>query len=150
VTGSCLCGVVAFAIDGPTTPIEFCHCPRCRKACGSAFAATFYVPATALRWTRGEGEVATYEAPLRGRPPAYRHVFCRRCGATLPIVDRELGYAEVPAGLLDEDPGCQPLRHVFAGRKAPWFEITDSLPAHDAHVPPSDHLLAGLLRQSGS
>jgi len=31
-------------------------------------------------------------------------------------------------GALDADPGVRPRNHIFVGSKAPWFEITDSLP----------------------
>jgi hypothetical protein len=145
VTGSCLCGSVAFDINGSATPIEFCHCPRCRKAYGSAFAATFYVRASAFRWTLGEHHVAIYDAPIRQHPPAYRHAFCRLCGSALPIVNHEVDYAEIPAGVLDADPGVRPLRHVFTQRRAPWYEPIDDLPQHEQHVPLKDHLIATLL-----
>jgi len=145
MTGSCLCGAVAFAIDAAATPIELCHCPRCRKAYGSAFAATFYVRASALRWLRGEQQIAAYDAPIRERPPAYRHVFCRRCGSPLPIVAPEHDYAEIPAGLADGDPGVRPLRHIFVQRRAPWYEPADNLPRYDEHVPMADHLINRLL-----
>jgi uncharacterized protein (TIGR01244 family) len=31
-------------------------------------------------------------------------------------------------GTLDDDPGVRPQWHLYAGSKAPWYEITDSLP----------------------
>jgi hypothetical protein len=37
----------------------------------------------------------------------------------------------VPLGILDDDPGIRPERHIFVGSKALWFEITDDLPQHD-------------------
>ena len=142
--GGCLCGAVSFVAAAPT-PIELCHCPRCRKAYGGAFAATCYVRATDFRWTRGARRVATYEAPVRERPPGYRHAFCRDCGSPLPIVDRRIGFAEIPAGALDGDPGVRPLRHIFTARQAPWYAITDQLPRYDAHVDRSEHLAVALL-----
>jgi hypothetical protein len=137
---------VQFAIDGTPTAIELCHCSRCRKAYGSAFAATCYVLAAEFRWTRGADLVATYAAPLRQTPPQYRHVFCRECGAPLPIVMADRGVVEIPAGVLDDDPGSRPLRHIFAGHKAPWFEITDSLPQYTEHVGREAHLITSLLQ----
>ena len=126
--GSCLCGAVAFAVDGPGTPIELCHCSRCRKSYGSAFAATFYVERSRLRWTRGEALVRVYDAPIRERPPAYRHAFCAACGSPLPIVREGTEMAEIPAGIVDGDPGVRPARHIFTRRPAEWLEISDDLP----------------------
>jgi hypothetical protein len=36
----------------------------------------------------------------------------------------------LPLGTLDGDPGVRPGLHVFVAYKAPWFEISDSLPQH--------------------
>ncbi len=57
VTGRCLCGRVRFRIDGPLTPMQYCHARRCRVATGTAFAAEVAARASALVWTRGEEHV---------------------------------------------------------------------------------------------
>jgi len=31
-------------------------------------------------------------------------------------------------GTLDDDPGIKPSAHIYVGSKAPWYEITDTLP----------------------
>ena len=36
--GSCLCGAVTYQIDGPIGDIIQCHCQKCRKANGTAYA----------------------------------------------------------------------------------------------------------------
>jgi hypothetical protein len=54
---------------------------------------------------------------------------CLCGGATLPTFFRDHpGYIGLPLGTLDDDPGVRPSAHVFVDSKAPWFEITDSLP----------------------
>lgn len=145
--GSCLCGKVTFEISGRVTPIESCHCPRCRKAYGAAFAATFYVAAGDFRWLRGEELVQVFDAPILKRPPAYRHPFCRNCGSPLPIARSRFGVMEVPAGLMDDDPGCRVRQHIYVGVKAPWDEITDSNPQHETHAPPEDSVLRELQKR---
>jgi hypothetical protein len=42
----------------------------------------------------------------------------------------------VPAGPLDTDPQMRPLAHIFVASKAPWFEITDSIPQLAGAPPP--------------
>jgi hypothetical protein len=54
----------------------------------------------------------------------------------MPRVDRERGFAVVPMGALDDDPGIRPQRHIFVGSKAPWYEIADGLP-RDVEFPSS-------------
>lgn len=39
IGGSCLCGAVAFKVRLPFHEFVNCHCSRCRKASGSAYAA---------------------------------------------------------------------------------------------------------------
>jgi hypothetical protein len=133
VTGSCLCGAVHFRLVGPLSPIQFDHCPRCRKSSGSAFGAEILAGPGALEWSRGSEHVRTWEAPVRERPPGYRRCFCDVCGGPLPIADR--AKVIVPAGTLDLDPASRPARHIFVGVKAPWFEISDSLPQFARNVP---------------
>jgi hypothetical protein len=64
VSGSCLCGSVAFEIEGRLTPIQYCHATRCRKATGSAFAAEVAALTSAFRWIRGEDLITVYEATV--------------------------------------------------------------------------------------
>ena len=37
-TGSCLCGGICYEINGEIGEVIQCHCKRCRKANGTAFA----------------------------------------------------------------------------------------------------------------
>jgi hypothetical protein len=147
MTGSCLYGRVAFEIDGPCTAMELCHCSRCRKAYGSAFAATFYVKRSQIRWARGEELATVYDAPMLEKPPAYRHVFCRVCGSSLPIMRHDIGIAEIPAALVDGDPGRRPAIHIFTGTGAPWFTITDTLPRFEKDARASHDPITSLLQE---
>ena len=37
LTGQCLCGAIAYEINGELGPIVNCHCSRCRKWHAAAF-----------------------------------------------------------------------------------------------------------------
>lgn len=126
ITGSCLCGGVRFEIAEAAGPFELCHCSRCRKASGSAFFAGLGVRTEDFRLLAGRELIHSYEAPILERPPAYRKSFCSRCGS--PVPDPASTWFEIPAGLLDDDPGARPDRHIFIELRAPWFEIADDLP----------------------
>jgi hypothetical protein len=108
-TGSCLCGDVAFTIDGELSEIEICHCPRCRKVSGSTFSATLYVHAADFQWLRGRDQLQRYEAPILSERPAYAHAFCWRCGSPLPIEIDALRLVELPAAVLDETIPSRPV-----------------------------------------
>jgi|SRR5215831_14251740 len=138
--GSCLCGGATFAVDGRLTPLQYCHCTRCRKTSGAAFGAAVAAKTADFRWLSGEELVEVFVAPILETPPPYRAAFCRRCGSPLPMFDRERPFVVIPAGVLDQHPEIQPLRHIFVGLRAPWYEIRDALPQFEAHVPPEQRL----------
>ncbi|MAE93546.1 MAG: aldehyde-activating protein [Deltaproteobacteria bacterium] len=126
--GSCLCGGVQFEIEGAAGPFELCHCPRCRKASGSAFVAGLTVRVGDFRLLSGAELIRAYEAPLREPPPPYRVTLCSRCGSPAPGPPGDADWLEIPAGLLDADPRLRPDKHIFVECKSSWFPISDSLP----------------------
>jgi hypothetical protein len=139
--GSCLCGGVKFAIDGPLLRPLNCHCSLCRKQHGAAFRTRVRVRAADLTWLQGEHLVSYYESS-----PGFRRGFCRVCGSPVvnrpgpdyapamanPAIASELG---IPLGILDDDPGVRAESHCFVADKAPWFEIADDLPQYPGYPP---------------
>jgi len=128
---SCLCRAVRWDADGPLQMMSHCHCSRCRKAHGSAFATYVGAPADAVRLT-GREHVGRWESS-----PGFFRYFCTRCGSVVPGDPWE-GLVFLPAGCMDEDPGERPAAHIFVGSRAPWFEIHDDLPRFDAYPPGVD------------
>lgn len=128
IRGSCLCGGVRFEIERAAGPFELCHCSRCRKVSGSAYIAGVYVRTADYRFLAGRELIASYDAPILDSPPAYRSTFCRRCGSPVPEAEPQGKWMEIAAGLLDDDPGLAPDKHIFVEVKAPWDHIADELP----------------------
>jgi len=145
VEGSCLCGGVAFELEEPFTQVELCHCRKCRKAYGAPFAATLYLLRDAFRWLRGEELVATYDAPLEDSPPAYRHSFCTRCGAPLPLVWSELPFVEVPVASLDQEVSSQPVYQMFECQRVRWIAQTTGLRWYERAAPLDEKVIQALL-----
>lgn len=54
-----------------------------------------------------------------------------RCGSTLASMHSGV-VGEVALGTVDGDSGDRPREHIFVGSKAPWHDITDSLPQYEA------------------
>lgn len=130
--GSCLCGSVAYVVEGTPIRCMNCHCSRCRRARSAAYASNLFVGSDGLRFTRGEDLLMSYKVPDAQR---FTHLFCRTCGSSMPRIDRDRGIAVVPMGGLDDDPGMHPQAHIFVGSMAPWYTIADDLPQH-AEYPP--------------
>jgi hypothetical protein len=129
VTGSCLCGGIAIEAERVAL-MRHCHCSFCRKETGSAFGTVAVVEPQHFRFVRGEDLVHIYRYPPDGT-----RAFCRVCGAKAPLRLWNDTIVIVPAGLLDRDPGVRPVLHQFAGSKACWWEISDSLPRFEKWVP---------------
>jgi hypothetical protein len=138
----CLCGDVAWQSGPPFELATHCHCSRCRKAHGAAFATYVMCPAATFRWLAGRERVTRFESS----PGAFRY-FCSRCGSTVPSEQVWNDRIGLPAGMLEGDPETRPIAHIFAAAKAPWYEISDSLPRFDAYPPGIDVPVVGDLEE---
>ena len=127
----CLCGAVTWQVEGPLAALSHCHCARCRKAHGAAFASYALAPEASLRLD-GAAHVAEFAA----EGGASRR-FCRHCGSVVPPAP-ERSYVSLPLGNALDDPGVRPQLHIFVASKAPWYEIGDALPRFDAFPPGVD------------
>ncbi len=122
IHGSCLCGAVRYEINGLLADACSCHCSKCRKAHGAAFATYASVNPNEFCWTAGEDTVGVYESSRSaGR------CFCRTCGSTMGWVE-DGTVSWVTLGTVDGDPGVRPQAQIFVGSKAPWHDIYDKVP----------------------
>src|SRR5262249_17234079 len=127
VHGSCLCGDVAWEVDGPLDFMSHCHCSRCRKAHGSAFQTSVMCDAGDFRYTRGRERIARFQSS-----PDLCRTFCERCGT--PVTNDAnpwQGKLFCPAGALDDDIDVPPLGPIFVRSKAPRDQIPGRLPTSE-------------------
>jgi len=123
ISGSCLCGAVAYEVDGELSAIAHCHCATCRKAHGAAFSSVANTPKAGSRWMRGDDIRRSYESS----PGKHRH-FCSQCGSQLIAIRDEADHALVRLGSVDGDPGTRPVVHIYRGDGACWYDPAQSLP----------------------
>ena len=128
--GACLCGAVRYEVDGPFSMTIHCHCSMCRKHHGSAFATFASAPLMGFRWLGGADHIVRYRSSAQGE-----RAFCKVCGSVAPTLIKAMDIAICPAGNLLGDVDLPAARHVFVGSKAPWYEITDSLPQYEEYPP---------------
>lgn len=119
LNGECLCGGVAWEIDGPLGKMGHCHCSMCRKWHGTAYATFVTFDSAAFRWVRGEEQIVEYAAV-----PGSSRLFCKTCGSKLPAA---APFAWSPVGPLVGDIGIAPSMHIFVASKAPWHSIRDDV-----------------------
>jgi hypothetical protein len=134
IRGSCLCGEVRFEISGKLSDASHCHCSMCRKAHGAAFGTYAAAKAADFRLVSGEHRITRYRSSA-----GIVRTFCARCGSSLQwLRESKPEVVDVALGVLDDDPGMRPARHIFVASKAPWHEITDRLPQHATYPPRGD------------
>ena len=122
ITGGCLCGAVTYSTDADPVPNRslLCHCTRCQRHTGSAFAAIMAFPAGTVVVS---GVLKTYTEPggTSGEPLHRR--FCPTCGTPV-ILEREGGPSTlVTAGTLDEPSMFSPKINIFCDVARPWVRI---------------------------
>ena len=128
VHGSCLCAAVAFEVKPDWMAVHNCHCSRCRRARAAAHTTNGFTAIENLAFIRGEANIASYKLP---EARFFRHNFCRTCGSGMPRRDPERGFAVIPFGALDGDPGRGADDHIFVADRAPWYTVADGLPHFD-------------------
>lgn len=125
-TGSCLCGGIRYEINGEIGPIIQCHCQRCRKANGSAFATNAVIQKADFKIIQGEHLLKKYQSSA-----TTERCFCAECAS--PIISIK---AETPdsyrlrIGTLDTPLVQKPTQHIFTAYKAEWDTICDGLPQY--------------------
>lgn len=122
--GSCLCNSIQYEIHGELGQAMMCHCSKCRKANGSAFAVNAAVKADEFKIISGQEFVTEFEST----PGVFRS-FCKTCGS--PLVSRRPSQPDVlrlRIGTLDTPVKVKPVAHIFVGSKALWDEIHDDIP----------------------
>ena len=124
IRGRCLCGTVRYEISVPLAALLHCHCSMCRKHHGTAFVTWAVVPSAGFRFTAGQDHTRFASSK------SYHRSFCTTCGAVTPESAASGEHVIIPAGNLEGDLGMTPQLHMFVASKAPWYEITDSLPKH--------------------
>lgn len=129
--GGCLCGKVRFEITGEIENIVYCHCSRCRKAQGSAFATNGNVAVDKFSFISGEEEMTGYEST-----PGQMIYFCRHCGS--PIISKSYSAPDkvrIRLGVIESDIDERPMAHIFSTSKANWDEICGELPQYESYEP---------------
>jgi hypothetical protein len=124
--GQCSCSQVRFILSDEFEYAFYCHCSRCRARTGSAFASIGGISVEKLAVIAGHEHLL-----LEGECSDGYGARCSRCFAFLFAAVRGRKYLHVQLGVLVDTPSRIPDHHIFVGSKAPWYNITDTLPQYE-------------------
>ena len=97
--GSCFCGSVHIEVTGKPAAMGYCHCNSCRRWSASPLNAFTLWPNGAVRITRGELLLESYN-----RTPRSQRKWCRTCGGHLLTVHPQWGLTDIYAALMPDFP----------------------------------------------
>ena len=122
-TGSCLCGAVAYEVNGPLKQLIGCHCSMCRKQTSHflAFTAAWLDHFTlteerGLKWHHSSADS--------------RRGFCSECGSMLFFATEGDDKMTISAGSLDGPTGLDLVAHIFVDDKGDYYELEDGTCRH--------------------
>ena len=124
LTGSCLCGAVAWEADGNPTSVHHCHCGMCRRWTGGGFATLVWFARDSVRWTNGEPTVH------RSSPIAVR-AHCGTCGTPLYLAYDGQDEIALTAGSMNQPEAVTPDHHYGVEGRLSWADIGQDLPAEE-------------------
>jgi len=117
-------------VDGELPAPFLCHCSRCRKAHGSAFAAIAAVETKDFRIIAGKDVLGNY-----AHNGAYRW-FCKNCGSQLFTTRDAMPHlVRLRIASLDTRYDKKPSAHGYATSKADWYDILDGAPQYVERPP---------------
>lgn len=129
--GSCYCGGVKIKISGEIKSIIHCHCSKCRKSSGTAYATNGVVNINNFEIITGSELISKF-GKVVGK---YRH-FCSQCASPIYSSNTEdKENVRIRLGLLDGDITERPMSHNFVTSKASWEDMDAELPRYERYEP---------------
>lgn len=125
MTGRCLCGGIEFEAEEIAGMVFNCHCSRCRRAHGAAFATQAFAVRSSLTFKKGRELLHEYDSSAEGI-----RAFCSNCGSRVMNYAKNNGnYLSVAIACLDSGYRGKPVAHAFVASKADWHEPSRDIPS---------------------
>lgn len=124
--GSCLCGAIRYEVRGEIGDVVQCHCQRCRKANGTAFATNAPIKKSDFQLVQGEQFLKSHQSTA-----TTQRCFCSECGSPIMSIKADTPeFYRLRIGTLDTPLAQKPTMHIFVDSKAEWDVICDQLPQY--------------------
>jgi hypothetical protein len=126
-SGRCICGAVAFDVNGTLRDVHLCHCTECRRWAGHVWAASAalmeeleFTEDRGLRWIDSPDSV--HDA---------RRGFCAECGSSLFWQVPGSATVSLAAGCLDGPTGLRTTEQIWVASAGDYYEVDDRIPSQE-------------------
>ncbi len=128
-SGGCACGAIRYECNAESITMFNCHCRDCQRASGSAFSAVVYVPAKAVKITKGSPRYYQTSSQSGGHN---KRGFCADCGSRLfgGVSDQGQG---ILASSLDDPSLFKPQMHIWTSDAQSWNQMDPKLPKFEKY-----------------
>jgi hypothetical protein len=118
-SGRCICGAVAFEVNGSLRDVHLCHCTECRRWAGHVWAATAarfdeleFTEERGLRWI--DSPDSEHDA---------RRGFCAECGSSLFWQVPGSKQVSIAAGCLDPPTGIRIVEQIWVESAGDYYDV---------------------------
>ena len=118
-SGRCICGAVAFEVDGPLRDVFLCHCTECRRWAGHAWAASA-APFDGVEFTEDRG-LRWIDSPDSVHDA--RRGFCGECGSSLFWQIPGSPTVSIAAGCLDAPTGLRTVKQIWVESAGDYYDV---------------------------
>lgn len=127
IDGRCACGALAFRLARPPLFVHACHCSRCQRETGGAFAHHALIEPAQLQLLQGEPLYAQVPTDSGRRHWVARCAVCHMGlwnahGSRQPLI------VYLRAGTLDRPADWPPRAHIYVASKPAWMALDPAVP----------------------
>jgi hypothetical protein len=122
-TGGCECGAIRYEVSAEPIAMFNCHCRDCQRASGGPYTGVVYMPAKAVKITKGSPRYYTTSSEAMG---ANKRGFCPDCGSRLFGGITDTGHG-ITASSLDDPSFFKPQFEIWTSEAQPWDHMDPKL-----------------------
>jgi hypothetical protein len=127
--GGCACGEVRYRLTSEPLFVHCCHCSRCQRQTGSAFAVNVLIETERVELLGVEPQLVP--VPRAGKQQ--RIWRCPECQIAVYSQYTTPRIRFVRAGTLDDPASVSPDVHIFTSTKLPWVQLPEGVPAFSSY-----------------
>ncbi|GAB4539456.1 MAG: GFA family protein [Pleurocapsa sp.] len=121
--GGCVCSSIEFEVIFIPEMVFNCHCTRCQKSHGAAFAIQAFAIRNSLKFIRGRDNLKEYKSKGSIR------TFCGNCGLILMnYATNNEDYLSIALSCVDTPHNLAPVANVCVSSKVDWCELSNKIP----------------------